>query len=302
MLAVLLPDVQAAGMMHPQNGPSVTQSDSLLKAIEADRTKAKEWLRTSPTSYLAAIARVDFGEAKTLTLGSGPSNDIQIPEGVFAPRHLSVTVMGDSFLVRSIDPSASFKTRSGRILREAMLAPAYITVGRFSIRLSHQRYPAIIVFDPESPRYAEYKGLEYYPFDPSYRFTLPLIRNPEPDTVVILSTRGNKRNALLVGWFDVPFADTTARLEVSRLLEPGIGEHRYSIFFMDETTGDETYAVGRYLDVEQRPDGTYVLDFNMAYNPACAISPYYNCPLPPSANAIPVRVRAGEKDAQYEFH
>jgi uncharacterized protein (DUF1684 family) len=93
-----------------------------------------------------------------------------------------------------------------------------------------------------------------------------------------------------------------ARLEATRLLEPGVGENDMGIFFRDATTGRETYAVGRYLDPERLPDGRYALDFNRAYNPACAFSDYYNCPIPPKANALKMAIRAGEKDSHYISH
>jgi hypothetical protein len=60
--------------------------------------------------------------------------------------------------------------------------------------------------------------------------------------------------------------------------------------------------MGRYVDPERLPDGRYVLDFNVAYNPACAFSEYYNCPVPPKANALKVAIRAGEKDSHYLKH
>ncbi len=46
-------------------------------------------------------------------------------------------------------------------------------------------------------------------------------------------------------------------------------------------------------------DGSYGLDFNMAYNPACAFSNYYNCPFPPKENTLKVAIKAGEKDSHY---
>jgi len=276
--------------------------DSIALAIEQQRSKDMEWLRTSPTSYLAAIARVDFGEESTLTIGSDASNDVVIPGPVFKPRHMSVTVIGDSFRVQTLDPEATYtvgkKEQSG-----AMIVPsAYIYVGRFPVRLSHQRYPAVIVFDPQSPRFEEYKGFEYFPVDLRYRFELDMIRDPRPDTVVILSTRGNMRNALREGWFEFVIDGEPYRLEVSRLLEPGIGETMYSIFFRDKSSGKETYTVGRYLDIEQLPNGKFIIDFNRAYNPACAVSPYYNCPLPPVENTLPVVIPVGEKDSHYLDH
>lgn len=72
--------------------------------------------------------------------------------------------------------------------------------------------------------------------------------------------------------------------------------------FADATSGQETYGAGRYLldtikgvDLGSAADGTTVLDFNFAYNPSCAYSPRYVCPLAPQANRLPKAIRAGER-------
>ena len=65
--------------------------------------------------------------------------------------------------------------------------------------------------------------------------------------------------------------------------------------FKDATNGTETYGAGRYLDLEPMPDGTYDLDFNLAYSPFCAYSPSYSCPLPPPENRLTSRITAGEQ-------
>ena len=88
------------------------------------------------------------------------------------------------------------------------------------------------------------------------------------------------------------------QLTALRLLEPGVDEAAVSIFFRDATTGRETYPVGRYLEpvpVPGDPD-RFILDFNRAYNPTCAFSAYYNCPIPPRQNILQLPVRAGELD------
>lgn len=301
ILAILL---MAGGTFVPARSQSDANasSDSLVAAIGSDRAASMEWLRTSPTSYLAAIARVDFEGKSRLTIGRDPSNDVVVPEQAFAPHHLSATVVGDSFLVSTLDPAATFTSKGETVAGARVLGPSYISVDRFFIRLSHQRFPAIIVFDPKSPRFEDYKGLAYFPVDLRYRYVLPMERNPVKDTIVILSTRGNKRTAVREGWFRVLIDSVPCVLEVSRLLEPGIGDEVYSIFFRDATSDVETYPVGRYLDVERLPDGRFVMDFNRAYNPACAISPFYNCPLPPEQNILRVRIPAGEKDSHYSSH
>ena len=67
------------------------------------------------------------------------------------------------------------------------------------------------------------------------------------------------------------------------------------LFFRDETSGEDTYGAGRYVEVEKRRKKTCIIDFNRAYNPYCAYNEYYVCPIPPKENYISVRVEAGEK-------
>jgi uncharacterized protein len=65
--------------------------------------------------------------------------------------------------------------------------------------------------------------------------------------------------------------------------------------FADLTTGMDTYAAGRYLDIEPTTTGYYTIDFNRAYNPYCAYNATYECPFPPPSNRLNVAIRAGEK-------
>jgi uncharacterized protein (DUF1684 family) len=79
------------------------------------------------------------------------------------------------------------------------------------------------------------------------------------------------------------------------VLEEGISE----LFFVfgDETNRTETYGAGRFMYTSPPKDGYVVLDFNRAYNPPCAFSPFATCPLPPKQNRLPFKVEAGEKRA-----
>ena len=72
--------------------------------------------------------------------------------------------------------------------------------------------------------------------------------------------------------------------------------HEPHLLSLDRTNGRETFGGGRYLYVKPPgPDGLVVLDFNKAYNPPCAFTPYATCPLPPAQNRLPFRIEAGEK-------
>ena len=66
--------------------------------------------------------------------------------------------------------------------------------------------------------------------------------------------------------------------------------------FADETGQETTYGAGRYLDVDWPINGSdmTVINFNYAYNPPCAITPFATCPLPPFSNRLAFKVEAGE--------
>jgi uncharacterized protein (DUF1684 family) len=300
LLALRPPGAAAAGgAVGPLRVPNAAVGDSLRAAYAKDRDLTAQDLKSGATSYLAAVARTDFGDRSALVVGRAADCDLRVDDPAFAAHHLRVTVAGDSFRVEAVDDTAHFLTRQGGPVRSAALPPSFVKVGRFTLRLSHQRFPALIVFDPQSPHFAEYHGLSWYPPDLDYRFSVPLTPNPHADTTIIMSTRGNARRAVLAGWFDLQIQGKAVRLEAHRLLEPGVDERSVSVFFRDATTGKETYAVGRYVDPERLPNGDWLVDFNNAYNPACATSPYYNCPIPSKANTLKVAIRAGEMDSHY---
>jgi len=274
------------------------QQTAVLEEIRKDRAETEQWLKSGVTSYLATVDRRDFEQRTTLSVGRAADNDVRIDDEAFAPHHLRVTVEGEHFRVEAVDGPARFITNAQET-RSAVVGPSVVKVGRFQLRLSHQGYPAIIVFDPQSPHFKQYKGLKYFPPNLDLRYELPLTPNPTPETMVIMSTRGNRRQAARVGWFEFTAAGKAVRLEAVRLLEPGVGENDLGIFFRDATTGKESYALGRYVDARKLENGRYLLDFNFAYNPACAFSDHYNCPIPPRANVLPVAIRAGEMDSRY---
>ena len=307
-IAIITAVLAAAALAAPATPVKLSPAAAakVLKDIEKDRADTQKWLQSDPTSYLATIDRRDFEQKTTLTVGRAADNDLRIDDPAVLPHHLRVSVEGDKFRVSGVDAAAKFKIPGGKDSkaaneerRDAVLDPSSIQIGRFLLRLSHQRFPGIIVFDPQSPRLKEYKGLKYFPPDLSYRYELPLTPNPKAETVVIMSTRGNQRNARRVGWFEFLVGSTPVRLEAVLLLEPGVGENDLGIFFRDATTGKESYELGRYVDVKKLPNGNFLLDFNFTYNPACAYSNHYNCPIPPKGNTLTVAIRAGEMDSHY---
>lgn len=301
MLTTLLAVMMTPAFAQPAPKLSKEEAAAALAAVKKDRDDTQRWLKSDPTSYLAAVQRVSFGDKAALTVGDGDLNDIILRDGGLTPQHLRVAVAGDKFKVSGVDEGAAFTVGKGTApVTTALTAATKIGLGpRYSLRLSHQGYPAVIAFDAKSPRFKEYKGIRYFPPDLAYRYVVKLVPDPAAETLAIQSTGSADRKAERVGWFDFTVGTVPVRVAAHRLIEPGSGPDDLNVFFRDLTTGKESYKVGRYVDPEKRPDGTYVLDFNMSYAPACAYSNFYNCPIPPKENNLKVAVKAGEKETRY---
>lgn len=153
---------------------------------------------------------------------------------------------------------------------------------------------------PDSPISPEekpsFQGLNYYPVDLSFRVTARLNPEANPGIFRVQTTTGAHKEYTRAGRLE--FEIGGQRLSLIAFLPPADEEmHGGRIFvpFRDKTSGQETYGAGRYLDLNKKASNEYVLDFNRAYNPFCAYSPYYSCPLPPGENVLPIEIRAGEK-------
>lgn len=152
--------------------------------------------------------------------------------------------------------------------------------------------------DPESPipatGRAGFPGLSYFPPDPRWRFVGELTPPASPRIIDLTATHGAPRRYEVSGSFEFRSGATSVRLWAFRSDSPWLRD-QYFLPFRDRTTGSETYRGGRYLDVDVPAAGTMVIDFNRAYQPYCAYNPTYSCPLPPSANQLPIAITAGER-------
>jgi uncharacterized protein (DUF1684 family) len=142
----------------------------------------------------------------------------------------------------------------------------------------------------------EFPGLPYFPVDESLRFEgleLEPYRGTEPANFQIPTSDGKLRDAERAGTFTFELDGASHRLTGYRFAS-GDAE---SVFvpFLDLTSGAESYGAGRYLDLYPEDDGTYALDFNLAYHPSCVYDPKYSCPLTPAENRLPIRIEAGER-------
>ena len=148
--------------------------------------------------------------------------------------------------------------------------------------------------DPHSPLSKEQKrgfqGLEYYPEDPALRFDAKVEPFAEHKHVRMQTSTGDVQNYVRYGTFRFEVAGQTAMLTVYTS-EDG----NAFVPFADATSGTETYGAGRYLELEPLGSTRFHVDFNLAYNPWCAYSPEFSCPIPPKEDRLFVPIRAGEQ-------
>lgn len=153
--------------------------------------------------------------------------------------------------------------------------------------------------DADSPIPCENKdsfaGLRYYPVDRRFRFRVQLRRYDAPEVITMITSLGSQQQFIRVGFFEFLVKGIACRLQVYKSAKPRGPEERLFIPFRDKTSGIETYAAARYIDIPENEKGTYELDFNKAYNPYCAYTEAYVCPLSPTENWLTVEIRAGEK-------
>jgi uncharacterized protein len=148
---------------------------------------------------------------------------------------------------------------------------------------------------PEGER-AGFTGLPYYPVNTALRLE-ELVLDPyegdQPTDFQIPTSDDRLRPAHRAGLlrFEV---DGQAHALTAYTFDGG-DDRSLFVPFLDKTSGNETYGAGRYLDLEPEEDGTYSLDFNLAYHPSCVYDPKYSCPLTPAENRLPIRIEAGER-------
>ena len=136
----------------------------------------------------------------------------------------------------------------------------------------------------------EFKGIDTYPVNEDWKITAKFEAYNPPKTISIPSIIGTVEEDM------APGALVFEKDGKEYRLDPVVEGDEFFIIFADETSGEETYGAGRFLYTAM-PDstGNVILDFNKAYNPPCAFTPYATCPLPPKQNYLKLRITAGEK-------
>jgi hypothetical protein len=158
---------------------------------------------------------------------------------------------------------------------------------------------AIRIRDLDSPRRKSFAGLEYFPIRSSHRVTARFVPHPRPTTITFPTIVGGTDEMVSPGTAIFQLGGRELRLDAA--LETK-NDTRLFFIFRDLTAGTDTYGAGRFLYTAlpapvpgRGGEQQVVLDFNQAYTPPCAFTPYAVCPLPPRQNRLPIRIEAGER-------
>jgi len=149
---------------------------------------------------------------------------------------------------------------------------------------------------------ANFKSLDFFPINKKYRVEAKLILNKNPEVFELPTT--TKRKPKYIKYGDTYFTLEGKNLHVEIYQnQANLQSEEYKDYlflpFNDYTNGFESYGGGRYIDLHIPKDKTkIVIDFNKAYNPYCAYSHRWSCPLIPSANSLKIEIKAGVK----KFH
>lgn len=143
---------------------------------------------------------------------------------------------------------------------------------------------------------ATFKGLNYFPPDPQFKILASLTPIEDKKQVLLATNDGKEERYIEYAYAEFDFLGFHNKLLILEMIDMGPSRGKLFLAFGDATSAEETYGAGRYLDVEKATgSNTITLDFNNAYNPYCAYSEKFSCPLPPKENLLTIPIKAGEK-------
>jgi uncharacterized protein (DUF1684 family) len=266
-------------------------------AVEAVRLDRVTRLR-DPMSWLTLVGLHWLHEGSQ-AFGSAATNEVilRAAEGEVPPVAGTIRVVDERVTVEPAEDALRIDGAAVapgiELADDESDAPTILELGSLRIvliRRGHGRV-GLRVRDTAASILRTWRGIPFFPIDPTWRFSGRLVRSAPGTTLPVPDVLGDVNDEPSPGVVELTIAGAVYRLAA---LESRPG-HLWLVFG-DATNGHETYGGGRFLVTgEVHPDDTVEVDFNLAYNPPCVFSPYATCPLPPPGNRLPVRIEAGER-------
>lgn len=173
---------------------------------------------------------------------------------------------------------------------------------RESIQRYREEYKKDFITDERAPLRTkrDLSKLRFYEPDERFRVACTFERTPDEKPFDLPTFDGSSKQFVKYGILRFELDSQEYRLAVyQNLAIRNVPEYAQYLFlpFRDWTNGEATYGGGRYLDlmVSDVEAEVVFLDFNKSYNPWCAYSDGYVCPIPPAENSLETAIEAGEK-------
>ncbi len=277
--------------------PVITDEASYMESIEKWQEQRLERLK-SKNGWLSLVGLFWLEEGEN-SFGSDESSDIKFPDkadafcGTLVLDSESVTLNVAEGVEITVQDSlvtelqlAHDQSGNTTRLQQGDLAWYIIKRGeRYGIRLR----------DHKHPRLNELDHIPSYSIQTSYVVEATLEPFDSPKTMTVATpVEGFTEEYECPGILNF-------RIKGKKLtLHPFTSGSGYFLVIADETTGLDTYGAGRFMYATPDSTGRIILDFNKAYNPPCAFSPFATCPMPPRENFMPAAIEAGEKSVHLE--
>jgi uncharacterized protein (DUF1684 family) len=274
-------------------------------ADEGYAASVQKWRQERETRLKAdegwlTVAGLFWLKEGTNGFGADPAGDIVLPAGSAPARAGTFELRGGKTAVQ-MEPGVEATCGGQPLMALARRAlrtdaeeggPDVLKLGRLTLFVIERggRY-AIRLRDRDSRMRQEFTGLRWFPVKEQYRITARYVSYPSLKPVAVPNILGGVEKMPSPGYAVFDLDGQEVRLE--GVFEDPEATQLFFIF-RDGTSGKETYPAGRFLYSDLPKNGAVVLDFNKAYNPPCAFTPYATCPLPPEQNRLPMRVEAGE--------
>jgi uncharacterized protein (DUF1684 family) len=279
---------------------------ALLSASETPyETEVEQWrqqqeLELKSDGGWLTVAGLFWLKEGVNAAGSAASNGIVLPRGpaklgefdfrggqvTFQPAEGALVSLNGRPAVASAKLKADTDGKPDQLELDGLTMFVIHRGDRFGIRMR----------DTASKLRKDFTSRRWFPVKLDYRVTAKFVPYNPPKMIAVPNVLGETSQMPSPGYVEFALDGHELRLD------PVVEDESLFFIFRDETSGKGTYPPGRFLHADFAKDGKVTLDFNKAYNPPCAFTPYATCPLPPKQNRLPVRIEAGEQFSGHARH
>jgi uncharacterized protein len=228
------------------------------------------------------------------TIGSDAACDVNLPESV-APAKLGILDLRESQVTLRVIGDAEVKV-DGVKVSETVLRDEWSAEGASLVEIGSARFfiiqrggqYGVRVRDLKNPARENFTGRKWFPINGDYRVNARYTPYETPRQLNFMTSANVISPIDNLGYVEFELHEQPFRLDVYT------EEGQFWFIFKDATSGHSTYGAGRFLKASPAENGLVALDFNKAYSPPCAFTPYAACPLATKENTLPIKIEAGE--------